>query len=412
VNSTQVGIEGLSAFCGLAQIPAATLAEGRELDLRRVAKLMMERRSVQLPFEDPVTNAVNAARPLTGALTTAECDRIELLVTATESGLDYSKSIASYVHRYLGLSRNCRFLEVKQACYATTGILQLAVGYLASCASPGAKALIIATDVTLVGGELPYAELATGHGAVAILVSDQPAIMTLDPGAFGSYSFEVFDTARPTPVAELWDADTSLLCYLDCLAGSFANYRSRRPESDFGGFDYLVMHTPFAGMVKAAHRKMMREHLTAEPAAVAEDFARRVAPSLRLPAQVGNLASGSLYLALASLMVAGEPLAGARVGLYSYGSGCASEFFSGVIQPGAAEALKPARIYERLAGRRELSFAEYLTISAQTRDCLSPIPDRGIDLTDCPKWTEPVLGAGTGLALAGVRRYRRTYEWQ
>lgn len=412
MTSAQVGIEGLSAFCGFAQIPVATLAHGRKLDPGRVAKLMMESRSVQLPFEDPVTDAVNAAIPLTATLNATERDQIELLVTCSESGLDYSKSIASYVHRYLGLSRNCRFLETKQACYAATGALQLAVGYLASRASPGAKALIIATDVTLVDGELPYAELATGHGAVAMLVSDHPTIMVLDPRAFGIYGFEVFDTARPTPVAEVWDADTSLLCYLDCLAGSFANYCSHVPGTHFGDFDYLVMHTPFAGMVKAAHRKMMAEHITAERGTVAEDFARRVAPSLRLPAQVGNLASGSLYLALASLIATGEPPEGTRVGLYSYGSGCASEFFSGVIQPGAADALKRVRIQDHLAARRELSFADYLRFSAQTRDCLSPVPDRSVDDADCRAWIEPVLGADNGLALAGVDGYRRSYAWR
>jgi polyketide biosynthesis 3-hydroxy-3-methylglutaryl-CoA synthase-like enzyme PksG len=42
---------------------------------------MMDQRAVQLPFEDPVTLAVNAARPLVDALEPAERDRIELART-------------------------------------------------------------------------------------------------------------------------------------------------------------------------------------------------------------------------------------------------------------------------------------------------------------------------------------------
>src|SRR6266545_6182686 len=153
-----VGIEALNAYCGLAYIPVQALFAGRGLNQERMANLMMQQRSLGLPFEDPITNAVNAAKPIVDALDPADRASIETLVTSTESGLDLSKSVASYVHEYLGLSRNCRVLEVKQACYAATGAVQLALGYLASGAAPGARALVIATDVALVDQRAGYAE--------------------------------------------------------------------------------------------------------------------------------------------------------------------------------------------------------------------------------------------------------------
>src|SRR5260370_39677782 len=90
-----LGIEALGIYCGLARLPALTLIEGRGLDAGRLANIDMDERSVALPFEDPVTHAVNAARPVVDALSPEQRDRIEILITATESGVDYSKSVAS-----------------------------------------------------------------------------------------------------------------------------------------------------------------------------------------------------------------------------------------------------------------------------------------------------------------------------
>ncbi|NUT44682.1 MAG: hydroxymethylglutaryl-CoA synthase family protein [Thermoactinospora sp.] len=407
-----VGIEALNVYCGLAQIPVRTLFEGRGLDLDRLGNLMMHNRSVGLPFEDPVTNAVNAAKPVVDRLTDEQKDRIEIVITSTESGLDYSKSVASYVHEHLGLARNCRVVEVKQACYAATAAVQLAVAYVASGVSPGAKALVIATDVALVDERAAYAEPAMGAGAAAVLVSDDPRVLAVDLGAFGNHSYETMDSARPTPSFDIADSDRSLFAYLDCLTNCFESYRAKVEDVDFATtFDYLAMHTPFAGMVKAAHRKLMREFAGTAPAEAEEDFTRRVLPSLTYPSSVGNLCSGSVYLALCSLIDNGELDGGARVGLYSYGSGCSSEFFSGLVDRGSAEELAAMRIGEHLAGRCELTFEEYTRVLPGNLTCLVPEQDRQVDVA---AYDDIVGRARIGrdlLVNTGTKDYRRTYEW-
>ncbi|MGQ4335338.1 3-hydroxy-3-methylglutaryl-ACP synthase, partial [Streptomyces hayashii] len=136
------GIEALDVYAGSAAVSARAVFDGRDLDARRFDNVASDRRSVALPFEDPVTHAVNAARPLLDRTAPADRDRIELLVTSSESGIDYSKSIASYVHEHLGLPPTCRLVEMKQACYAATAALQLALAYLAAGLLPGAKVLI------------------------------------------------------------------------------------------------------------------------------------------------------------------------------------------------------------------------------------------------------------------------------
>ncbi|MGW3135042.1 hydroxymethylglutaryl-CoA synthase family protein [Streptomyces sp. NPDC001139] len=414
MTRTEIGLEALNVYCGLAQIPVADLFAGRGLDTGRLGNLMMNRRSVQLPFEDAVTNAVNAAKPMVDALSPQEQDSIELLVTSTESGLDFSKSVASYVHAHLGLSRRCRIMEVKQACYGATGMLQLAAGYLAATRTPRGpqdgvgKALVIATDVTVVTGEQQYAEPATGHGAAALLVGGQPQIMTFAPGQSGLCSFETMDTARPTPTFDLWDTDRSLLTYMECLTESYRDFLSRHPSTDLAtSFDQLAFHTPFAGIVKAGHRRLMRQFAPRSPQGIEEDFTARVVPSLVYPQEVGNMFSGSLYLALCSIIDNSPVGTGSRVGLYSYGSGCASEFFSGSLLPGARETMRRMRIAGRLAERYELTFGEYRQLLDRTHTCLVPEPEREVDLSEYQK----MVGSTPILALSSVRNYHRRYEW-
>jgi polyketide biosynthesis 3-hydroxy-3-methylglutaryl-CoA synthase-like enzyme PksG len=408
----QVGIEALNVYCGLAQIPVEVLFAGRGLNQDRIGNLMMQQRSVGLPFEDPITNAVNAAKPIIDALTPEQRDRIEILITSTESGIDYSKSVASYVHEYLGISRRCRFIEAKQACYAATGAVQMGAAYVASGISPGAKVLVIATDVALCDGRNEYIEPVMGTGAAAMLISDYPRILTVDLGAFGNYGFETLDSARPSPTLEVADVDGSLFAYLDCLKHSFLAYRDHVEGTNYATtFDFLAMHTPFAGLVKASHRKMMREFAPASPTEIEQDFTQRVLPSVMYARQVGNLCSGSVYLALASVIDAVKPDTGYRVGLYSYGSGCCSEFFSGVIDQESTAALAEMQIGRHLADRCELSFDEYEGLLKDTLLCLVPRKDHDIDIGQWSTVLDRRSDRRSLLALKRIQNYHREYEW-
>lgn len=409
---TAVGIEALNVYGGSASIGAKELFTGRGLDLNRYANVAVDRRAVGLPIEDPVTNAVNAAKPMIDGLAKDGRDRIEMLIVCTESGLDYSKSVASYVHRYLGLGPQCRLVEAKQACYSATAALQLAVAYVASGISPGGRVLVVATDVSLVDERAGYAEPATGGGAVAILVGENPAVFTVDVGAFGNHSFETMDSARPTPETDQVDVDQSLLAYLDCLVRSFQDYQRRVEEADFAGtFDYLAMHTPFPGMVRAGHRAAMRQLTGAGMTEINDDFERRVTPSLRYPSVVGNMFAGSLYLALASLIDIAAVPATVRIGMYSYGSGCCSEFFSGLVDQGSAVALAAMRIGDRLERRAELTFDEYVALLPQTTRCLVPQRNRDVDPDGCRWVLDRVVDRDRMLALTSVRDFHRSYEW-
>lgn len=407
-----VGIEALNVYCGIAQIPVETMFTARGLDKGRLANLGMQNRAINLPFEDPVTNAVNAAKPIIDSLTEEEVGQIEILVTATESGIDFSKSIASYVHRHLGLSNQCRLTELKQACFASTAAIQMAVGYLASGVSANAKILVIGTDVALVNARAEYMEPTVGAGSAAMLISNKPKVAQFDLGAFGLHSFEVLDSARPTPNYEVADVDGSLFVYLDCLASSFADYQRKVEGADFQQtFQYLSMHTPFAGLVKAAHRKMLREANISDPAQVEQDFKNRVAPSLNYPSQVGNLCSASVYLALASTIDHATFNGVTRVGMFSYGSGCSSEFFSLLVSEQSRNHLGAMQIAQHLNSRLELSFTEYEQMLEENLKCLVPVENRDTPISKYEPLINKVPGRRKMLALEGIQGYHRQYCW-
>jgi polyketide biosynthesis 3-hydroxy-3-methylglutaryl-CoA synthase-like enzyme PksG len=412
MNQPAVGIEAISLYCGPTVLDVRSLFEARNLDLERFDNLMMKSRSVGLPCEDPVTNGVNAAKPIIDRLSDEEKNAIELVIAASESGIDFGKAMSTYIHDYLGLSRHCRVVEMKQACYAGTGAMQLANCFVASNTSPGAKALIIATDTSRFAQNFTYAEPSQGVGSVAILVSDRPRVMEIDLGAMGYYSYEVMDTCRPVPGVETGDADLSLMAYLECYDQCFKEYCRRVQGVDvLKTFDYFAYHTPFGGMVKGAHRKLLRSAGKLPPQQVEEDFQRRVAPSLEYCVQVGNVYSATLYFALCGIIDHAPIDNPMRVGMFSYGSGCSSEFYSGLIQPRAKQELGQLDIQGQLDRRYRLNMDEYERILSLNNEWMFGVENKEVSLEGYEAIYRHFMEGRGLLLLDRVKDYHREYRW-
>ncbi|RKQ70062.1 hydroxymethylglutaryl-CoA synthase family protein [Oceanibaculum indicum] len=420
--SGPVGIEALNVYAGAASLDVRELCVHRGLDMPRFENLLMREKTVALPYEDPVSYAVNAAKPLLDRLDPAERNRIEMVVACTESGIDFGKSMSTYIHHYLGLPGNCRLFEIKQACYSGTAGLQMAVNFVLSQTSPGAKALVVATDISRFAladesaiQEWAYSEPSSGSGAVALLVSDTPHLLAIDPGAYGNHGFEVMDTCRPGPDTEAGDADLSLMAYLDCCEKAYKDYARRVEGADFREtFGYLCFHTPFGGMVKGAHRHLMRKLYKTPPPEIEADFQRRMSGSLAYGQRVGNTAGASVFLGLAGTLATGDFTSPQRIGFFSYGSGCCSEFYSGVATSDGQSRLRAMGIDAAMDARHRLSIEEYerllrgnSTLRFGLRDAL---PDRAI----VPGAWQVYEGGGSNgqrLVLRAIEGYHRLYDW-
>lgn len=415
-----VGIEAMNIFAGSAYLDVMQLAKHRNLDTARFENLLMKEKAVALPHEDPVTYAVNAAKPLLDRLTQAEKDRVELLITCTESGIDFGKSISTYIHHYLGLNRNCRLFEIKQACYSGTAGFQMAVNFILAQTSPGAKALVIATDISrfmvVEGGEAisedwSFAEPSGGAGAVAMLVSSQPHVFRVDTGANGYYGFEVMDTCRPVPDSEAGDADLSLMSYLDCCERAYGEYQKRVAGVDYQQtFQYLSFHTPFGGMVKGAHRTMMRKIAKAAPQQIEADFKQRVVPGLTYCQRVGNIMGGTVFLSLASTIDNGDFEQPRRIGCFSYGSGCCSEFYSGIVSKEGQVRQRQLGLEKTLNDRYHLSMPEYEALLQGSGAIRFGTRNTVLDTQVVPgAWAQSK--GKQQLYLKEIREFHRKYEW-
>jgi polyketide biosynthesis 3-hydroxy-3-methylglutaryl-CoA synthase-like enzyme PksG len=416
----EAGIEAMNVFAGTSFLDVKKLAEHRNLDRRRFDNLLMKEKSVALPYEDPITFAVNAAKPIVDALSPEEKDRIEMVITCTESAFDFGKSMSTYCHDLLGLNRNCRLFEVKNACFSGVAGFQNAVNFILSQVSPGAKALVIATDISRFmvekGGnvltmEWSFAEPSSGAGAVAMLLSDKPYIFRVDPGANGSYGYEVMDTCRPSTDSEAGDSDLSLRSYLDCSEGAFLEYQKRVRGADYAQtFNYLAYHTPFGGMVKGAHRNLMRKFVKGvTPADIESDFNRRMNPGLTYCQRVGNIMGATAMLSLASTIANGDFDKPQRIGVFSYGSGCCSEFFSGVATQEGQERIRALRIKDQLDRRYELKMDEYEELLVGSNALKFGTRNVRLDRDFLPQ-ARRAHGRPT-LFLREIHEYHRIYEW-
>ena len=402
-SGTPVGIDDLNLYASTLSVDNAEVAAARGTS-RYMDIVRIRRRSIAPLCEDPVTLAVNAARPL---VEEAGRDAFELLIVATESGFDYGKPLSSYVHRHLGLGSRCRNMEVKHACYGGTASLQMASAWVRSQAAPGKKALVVTTD--LPGNQFGQpAELTPGTGAVALSVSAEPRVLALDL-ASGYAAREVYDTARPTATGHWVDEVLSLGAYLDLLELSYAHYRSQRGDVPLADdLDHLVYHMPLESLVRKAHEILLGESGSGNGDA-GHSFDRMVAPSLRYCGETGNIFSGTLYAGLAALIDSDPgPRPGARVGLYSYGSGSCAEFFAGTVAASARSVVGARRIGSRLAARRRLSMADYERIVLEREAkalCPEFTPERD---TPAGHYEEAYRGSGL-LVLESVKDYYRRY---
>jgi hydroxymethylglutaryl-CoA synthase len=403
---THAGKVGLDAL-GLA-VPSLTLELSKLAAARGVEPgkfldgLGVTRMSIPPLDEDTVTLAARAGKQALeqGGISPAD---IGLLIVGTETAVDHSKPVASYVQGLLGISRGCRVFETKHACYGATAGLQNALDWIRAGSHDGKKALVIGADIARYGLRTA-GEPTQGAGAVAMVLSEAPRLVAFDRGV-GTYANDVLDFWRPLYTKDaVVDGHYSVSCYLDALEGAYRAYREKAQRDGAGTashaffsdrFAAIAYHVPYGKMATKAHR-----HLRAlDGDAAAASYAEQVAPSLVYPRLIGNIYTGSLYLALASTL-AEDPrdLAGKSIGLFSYGSGSCAEFFSGTVQIGAQARVRSSGWAKLIDAQRRLEIAEYEEIL----NAREAIDNRAHD--------PHVEGGGAEARFLGVHEHRRMYS--
>lgn len=348
---TNIGIDTLCFYTPKQYLALSTLASARQTSVDKYhTGLGQHQMSVPAPGEDIITMAANAAKML---FEKTSKDNISLVVFATESSVDQSKSAGIYLHHLLALPNTCRVIELKQACYSATAGLQFALSYVQQ--NPDNKALIIASDIPRYGLNTP-GEPSHGAGAVAMCISSNPRTMVITPHA-GFYTEDHMDFWRPNYKNEAIVAG-KLSCelYFRFLLTTWELYH-KKSNLDIKHHDHFCFHTPIPRLVEKALSKLLHNnHIDANH--IAERL-EKLQSTLHYSRRIGNCYTASLYLSLISLLDHTHNLHHQRIALYSYGSGSTAEFFSGVIQENYHEALFTSQHDHMLDSRTELDLKTY-----------------------------------------------------
>lgn len=383
----EIGLEKISFNIPHLYVDMNELAKARNEDpAKYTIGIGQDEMAVAPLSQDPVTLAANAALQM---LTEEDKEAIDLIMFATETGIDQSKAASVYVHRLIGLPEQVRSIELKHACYSGTAALQLAKGHVAL--HPDRKVLVLASDIARYGLNTP-GEVTQGAGAVAMLISANPKVLRLnDESTF--ITKDIMDFWRPNYSEYAYvDGKYSNEQYIEFFNNVWKAYKDKTNET-LDDFEALCFHLPYTKMGKKALETIIDEG--------SEDTQRRLLDyydaSTQYGRKVGNVYTASLYLSLLSLLEHVDTLKpNAKIGLFSYGSGAVGEFFTITLQENYKDYLFTEVHNEMFNNRKRISVQEYEEIFEQS------LPTDGSTFTIDTEDPTPVR-------LTGIKEHMRQY---
>lgn len=395
-------------------------AESREINPGKILKgIGTYEISVPDVHEDSVTMGAMAALKLMKRNDLGISD-IGKLYVGTETGVDFSKPVASYILGMLETGsgeeksmRRCSAIDQKFACAGASYSLEHVTDWIRVSPNEERRGIVIATDIAKypMGKEHASEECTQGAGAVALLVKKNPRLIALD-NVTSTVTKDEKDFFRPlNRETAVVDGQFSIKCYLDACKTALIDYEDElksvgliAPQSgetvtDY--IDYMCFHIPFPRMAEYASAFLLRhewrglpklekiiEKIGPEPKrenfetekefkendkifrkkfSKTEEFQKvfkeKIENSLVEPRRIGNIYNGSIYLAFHSALEVehkgGIDLNGKRFAFGSYGSGYTFKAFGGIIQPEYEEVVERLNLLTELDQRKPISLEDY-----------------------------------------------------
>lgn len=353
----KIGIDRLSFFIPNLYLDMTELAESRGDDPAKYhIGIGQDQMAVNHATEDIITLGANAASKL---VTAEDREQIDMVIVGTESGVDHSKASAVIIHHLLKIQPFARSFEVKEACYGGTAALHMAKEYVRN--HPERKVLVIASDIARYG-LATGGEVTQGVGAVAMMVTANPRILSIENDSV-FLTEDIYDFWRPDysefPVV---DGPLSNATYIEAFQKVWQQHK-KQTGLTLEDYPALCFHIPYTKMGKKALQSVLDETDEANQSRLLT----RYDESIQYSRRVGNLYTGSLYLGLISLLENSSALqAGDRVGLFSYGSGAVSEFFTGILEENYQDFLDKEDHQALFDNRQQVSVVEYEQIFSET----------------------------------------------
>jgi hydroxymethylglutaryl-CoA synthase len=419
------GIDDIAIYIPRLYLDAGDFAKARGLDPEKLERgLGISQMAIVDTNQDPACLAANAClRVMQKNKLTP--DKIGRLYVATESAFDESKAMNSYVIGMLeqvygeDTFGHCGGIECKFACVSGSYALYDNTNWIRAGEAEDKYALVVVSDIAKydLGSS---GEVTQGAGAIAMLLNENPRLLSFDPKVTSTSIKNEYDFYRPfgkeTPIVH---GQYSNLLYLIQVKNALIDYKRKVKETGLiklkegetilDHVDYLNMHLPYSNMGKKALAYLVRhewrdlprwkkiieeigmeEPIPKDPRGTiestledaefmandhqftklftstemyAELYESKLASSLIASKMIGNLYTASLYLGFRSSLEfeyqKGVDMEGKRVGFCSYGSGASAMIFSGVIQPEYEQVVKDMNLEAELGPRTKLSLDEY-----------------------------------------------------
>ena len=275
------GIDDISIYIPQLYLDASDFAHARGLDPEKLERgLGIGQMAIVDTNQDPACLASNACLKVMqkNKLTP---DQIGRLYVATESALDESKAMNSYVIGMLeqvygdDTFGHCGGIECKFACVSGSYALYDNTNWIRAGEAEDKYALVVVSDIAKydMGSS---GEVTQGAGAVAMLLNDKPRLLTFDPKVTSTSIKNEYDFYRPfgkeTPIVH---GQYSNLLYLIQVKNALTDYKNKvkrtglitvkDDETILDYIDYLNMHLPYSNMGKKALAYLVRHEWRSIP---------------------------------------------------------------------------------------------------------------------------------------------------
>ena len=408
-----IGIDSITFDIPQLYLPITTLAENRNIEPEKLIKgLGLHKMSFLDVHQDVVTMASNAALKLIQQenLNPKEISRIYV---GTESGVDNSKPVASYVLSNLesifgeASFRNCDVVDLTFACIGAIDALQNCLDYIRL--NPTKKAIIIASDNAKYDLN-STGEYTQGAGSIAMLITANPRVLSFS-NEVGVSTQGVFDFFKPrryfskeealrlennpewNGVLEneiaiykeqpVFDGQYSNQCYMNRITEAYEHYKSESNQTGkvYENWSSILMHLPYCfqgrrtfieifakenpELVESQIGETTKDKIKAlakssEYLAIVNE---KILPSEIASGQVGNIYTGSIFLGLLSTLChhfqQKTDLTNKKFGFIAYGSGSKSKVFEAQVSEDWQSAIEKVKLFETLESCTAIDFTTY-----------------------------------------------------
>ena len=441
----KVGIDSIAFDIPKIHLPIKTLAENRNIEPDKLIKgLGLTKMTFPDTYQDVVTFATNAVYQLI-LQENLDPNEISRIYVGSESGIDSSKPIASYVvsilEQKIGKNsfRYCDVVDMTFACIGAVDALQNTLDYIRL--NPEKKAIVVATDNAKYDLN-STGEYTQGAGAIAMLITANPRVLSFSKEV-GVSTEGVFDFFKPrrylskevainqtnnpewNGVLEdeiaiykeqpVFDGQYSNTCYINRITEAYFHFKKLTQQQGalYQNWTNIVLHLPYAYQGRRTFVEIYAQEnpnwlLNPKDENYKEqiknisksqeylDFVTHtIAPSEIASSQVGNIYTGSIFLGMLSTLCDhfskdSSSLANSKFGFIAYGSGSKSKVFEATVCSEWKSVLQKIKLFEILERSHEIDFSTYLKLHKKEQK--QPVlPPEGEFILDAIEKENPVL---------------------